>query len=105
MSAGFKVGDKIIRLDRRFVGGEEKELIVTNTVTKVRHQTIHMMWVDHHHKEEDCLYQVYAYPDIPESRQFLQDKLDLNARHKKEQAEFMSRTYEFNNELIRKGLK
>ena len=55
--------------------------------------------------EEFPRYAAFLYPDTPECVQFLETGIAISARHKKENVEYMSATYEFNNDLIRKGLK
>lgn len=88
-----------------FIGNNNETLtpeIKSGVITRVGKDTV---WLDNKHKPEDQVYAAFLYPDTPECRKFLQDSVDLILRHKKEQADFMARTYQFNNELVRKGLK
>lgn len=96
----FKVGQKII-----FQQNHPDTLVpqvVAGTVTKVGKDTV---WLDNAYKAEDQVYAAFIYPDTPECRQFIADGIALNLRHKQEQDERMKLTYQFNNELVRQGLK
>lgn len=96
----FKVGAKIIYITQ---DDSRNSFIKEGTVTKVK--GFMEMWIDNRHKAEDCLYQSFAYPDIPECRQFLQAGIDMKKRHKAEEDEYMKQTYILNNQLVREGLK
>ena len=102
----FSIGTKIVRIASVWEGSIETQVIVHETVTKIGKSTgTECIWVNHQHKPEDCLYAVYAYPDIPECVEFLQRTLDLAEKHKKEDAELMTDTYKLNNKLVLAGLK
>ena len=96
----FKVGAKIIYITQ---DDNMNSFIKEGTVTKVKNSM--EMWIDNRHKTEDCLYQSFAYPDIPECRQFLQAGIDMRKRYKAEEDEYMKQMHILNNQLVRKGLK
>lgn len=96
----FKVGTKVI-----FQGNHNDTLvpmIKEGTITKVGRDTV---WLDHAHKAEDQVYAAFLYPDNPDCRHFLQSGIDLQKKIKQMQDEWMAYTYQFNNDLVRKGLK
>jgi hypothetical protein len=96
----FKLNDKIV-----YRGNDNDTLhpiLKRGTVTKLGKDTV---WLDNHHKPEDQVYSAFLYPDSPESVAFLEEGIALTLRHKAEDAEYMTKTYKFNNELVRKGLK
>lgn len=102
----FTIGTKIVRIASIYEGSKETEVIVHETVTKVgKSSGTECIWVNHQHKHEDCLYAVYAYPDIPECVEFLERILALKAKHKEESNALMSDTYKLNNKLVLAGLK
>lgn len=96
----FKVGDKVIctRTELCKIG-----VIEEHTVSKI--STKDYCWCDNAHKQEDCWLAAFLYPDTPECREFLQKGIDMAERHKKEENEYMTETYQFNNKLVRAGLK
>lgn len=96
----FKVGTKIV-----YRGNDNdtlKPILKRGTITKIGRDTV---WLDNAHKPEDQVYAVFLYPDTPECVQFLETGILMTERHKAEEDEYMKATYEFNNDLIRKGLK
>jgi hypothetical protein len=96
----FKVNTAVV-----FLGNHNSTLvpvIKSGTITKVGRDTV---WLDNAHKPEDQVFAAFLYPDTPECRQFLQAQIDLRAKIRKMEDEFMAYTYQFNNELVRKGLK
>jgi hypothetical protein len=96
----FKIGTRVV-----FQGNHNSTLvpmIKEGLITKVGKDTV---WLDNAHKSEDQVYAAFLYPDTPECRAFLQAQLDLRARIKQMEDEFMVYTYQFNNELVRKDLK
>ena len=96
----FAIGTKII-----FRGNNNQTLapiIKEGIITKIHKD---LAWIDNAHKMEDCLYTAFLYPDTEESRAFLMEGIELTLRHKKEEDAYMKKTYQFNNELIRKGMK
>ena len=96
----FPIGTKII-----FQGYDNQTralMIKAGIITKTSKD---LAWIDNAHKMEDCIYAAFLYPDTEESRAFLTEGIELTLRHKKEEDEYMKKTYQFNNELIRKGMK
>ena len=96
----FKINTRVV-----FQGNNNSTLvpmIKEGLITKVGRDTV---WLDGAHKPEDQVYAAFLYPDTPECREFLQAQIDLRAKIKKMEDEFMVYTYQFNNELVRKGLK
>lgn len=47
----------------------------------------------------------FLYPDTPECQKHLQAGMDMNKRHKEEENEYMCKTYQLNNQLVRDGFK
>jgi hypothetical protein len=99
----FKIGQSIIWLqtDRT---DTTKQIMQSGIVTKLNKRGDEM-WIDHQHKPEDCLYSSFAYPDIPEARQLLNDILEQSARHKKESLDMLTRQMQLSNQCVRDGLK
>lgn len=96
----FKINTRVV-----FQGSHNSTLvpmIKEGVITRVGTRSV---WLDHNHKPEDQVYAAFLYPDTPECREFLQAGIDLRTKIKKMEDEFMAYTYQFNNELIRKGLK
>ncbi len=96
----FKIGTKVI-----FRGNDNETLqplIKSGTVTKVGRDTV---WLDNAHKVEDQVFAAFLYPDTLECRAFLEEGITLTQKHKQEEAEYMAKTYQLNNELVRKGEK
>lgn len=96
----FKVGTAII-----FRGNANDTLIPmikSGIVTKVGRDIV---WLDNAHETEDQVFAASLYPDTEECRNFLQDGIAMTLRHKAEQDAHRTITYQFNNDLIRKGLK
>lgn len=50
-------------------------------------------------------YAAFLYPDTPECRSFMLEGVQLLIKQNAESDAHMKRTYEFNNELVRKGMK
>lgn len=95
----FTIGQKV--LSRTNTLGKDE--IASHTVTRVNGRD--ECWCDGAHKAEDCWLAAFLYPDTDECRAFLEDGIAMTARHKAEDAEYMTRTYQLNNALIRAGLK
>lgn len=76
--------------------------IKSGVITKVGRDTV---WLDNAHKSEDQVYAAFLYPDTPECRAFLQAGIDLSLKHQAEQTTRMTEEYQFNNALVRAGLK
>lgn len=96
----FKINTRVV-----FQGNNNSTLvpmIKEGLITKVGRDTV---WLDGAHKPADQVYAALLYPDTPECREFLQAQIDLRKRIKQMEDEFMAYTYQFNNELVRKGLK
>ena len=95
----FTIGTKIIYLDATDSSKTPttKEGVVTKIVDK---QTVQLDGS----KDSYC-FAAFLYPDTLECRDFLADNTAMIMRHKQEQSEFMTRTYQFNNELIKSGKK
>jgi hypothetical protein len=55
--------------------------------------------------EEFPRYTAFLYPDIPEAHELINKQYQLALKHKQEDDAMMKEVYEFNNELVRKGLK
>lgn len=96
----FKIGTRVIF--RGSNGDLTNPGIKSGTITKIGRDTV---WLDHAHKSEDQVYATFLYPDTTESHALLQEGIDLTNRQKKEQDEYMKKVYEFNNSLVRAGLK
>jgi hypothetical protein len=97
----FKIDQQVI-----FLGNNNndvsKQEIKGGKITRVGRDTV---WLDHQHRPEDQVFAVYLWPDNERCRLHLQATLDMQARHKQEQAEHMTMTYMLNNEMIKAGLK
>ena len=98
----YSIGKKVVYVASDWSIGVEHRVIKHCVVTKAGKGSI---WVDNAHRPEDCLYAVYAYPDEPDCVAFLEEQQAMVARHKKENDEFLAKTYEFNNQLVRDGRK
>ena len=96
----FKLGVKVI-----WSGNHNTTLvplIKEGTITRVGKETV---WLDHQHKAEDQVYASFLWPDTPECRAFLEESLAKRKEYKAWEDDYMKRTFELNNKLIREGAK
>ena len=102
----FKIGQKVIWIayDPGVIPMEKK--IFEGEITKIGTSGVEAsIYVDNHHKAEDQLYTAFVWPDIPETRQLLQEILDQTKRHKEEEKALATRMLQLSNEMVRRGLK
>lgn len=94
-----QIGSKVIYLGTSWDNGNDgNQILKSGTITKLGKDVV---WLDHQHKSEDCLYSAFMYPDVPICREHLQAILDMIARHKQEQGDMQSKTYKLKNAIAR----
>jgi hypothetical protein len=90
----FKVGQNIIYSNSTDDGIRS---IKTGKVTKVGKDTV---WLDGKTKAEDQVYAAFLWPDIEETRTFLQEWCDKTNEYKTWEDDWQKRMYQLNNKLI-----
>jgi hypothetical protein len=101
----FKIGAQVIHLESKDQGDVfGAKQIKSATVTKVSADGVYI-WLNNNHTAESAYYAAFFYPDTLECREHLQYCIDMNKRHKKEQDEYIEKTYKLVNALVRAGLK
>ena len=93
----FKSGTKIVFLDND--PDTMRHKLVTGVVRTSGRGSTHLVG------EEFPRYTAFLYPDTEECRQALQVAIDMQARHRLEESNYMKAIYELNNKLTRAGEK
>lgn len=76
------------------------------TVTKVgKSEGIATMWLDNHHKAEDCMYAMYVLPNTADSLAHLTKAQEMAIRHKQEESDLFAERLTLNNKHVNEGLR
>lgn len=89
----FKIGQMVVWADN----GK----LLRGHVDKINKDAVHLVGGD----KDSWYYAAFMYPDTPECAEFLEAGIALTKRHQEEQDQRMKETYQFNNQLVRDGLK